>query len=74
MVAHKLLHPIDLSWGKSSASFQSDRIEPELRHFVISLNMYMRRFIPITRVKEETVGTHPQYRWHLPSHHLDLLT
>jgi len=53
---------------------QPDRVKPELRNLSFTLNMDMWRFIAVPCVKEETVGTDPQYCWHLASRPLHLTT
>jgi len=40
---------------KSIATLQSNWVKPKLRNFVITLNVNMRRFIAVTRIKEETI-------------------
>lgn len=52
---------------------QPDRVKPELRNLSFTLNMDMWRFIAVPCVKEETVGTDPQYCWH-PASRLQHLT
>lgn len=68
---HKSLNPIYLRRRKPPTSLQPDRVKPELRNFVLPLNMDMRRFISIASVEEKAVGTGPQYCWHSSSHHID---
>jgi hypothetical protein len=54
--AHQFLNLTYLWPGKSTAPLQPDWIQPELSHLFLALNMDMRRFLPIARVKEKTVG------------------
>lgn len=68
-----LLNSTDLAAGKSTAPLQPDRIEPELRNFILALNMNMRCFIPIACVEEDTVRTNPEYCRHLLLHHTSSL-
>ena len=42
---------------KSSTTLQPDRVKPEFGNFVITLNMDMLRFVPITCIKEKPIGS-----------------
>jgi hypothetical protein len=64
---------------KAAAVLEPHRIQPELRNPVLMFNMDVRRFIPVTGVEEETMGSFPEYGWHFsqpesrPLLHHDLL-
>jgi hypothetical protein len=51
---------------KAAAVLEPHRIQPELRNPVLMFNMDVRRFIPVTGVEEETIGSFPEYGWHFP--------
>src|SRR2546421_10911740 len=57
MLADQFLKSIYFVAAKPAAALQANRIEPKLCHLVVTLNVDMRRFIPISRVKEEPVGS-----------------
>ena len=57
----------DLSQLRSSevaAAFQTQRIEPKLRHFSVPRDVDMGWFASVTCVKEEPIRTSLQYRRH----------
>ena len=56
---HKVLKTTDLCTRESSALLQPNRIEPKFRQVVFSFNMNVGRFIPISRIEEESIGTSP---------------
>ena len=57
MIFHKFFDPVDFNTRKTTATLQSDRIKPEFRGILVSFDVYMGRFIAITRIKEETEWT-----------------
>jgi hypothetical protein len=65
MIADDSLNSTHLRPIKSSALLQPDGIKPEFCHLILALDMNMRRFVSVTGVKEETVGTHSEYGGHL---------
>ena len=50
--------------SKPTASLQSDRVEPELRDLVLTLDVNMLWFVAIARVEEQSVRAYPEYCWH----------
>jgi hypothetical protein len=62
----------DFAFTKASASLQSQRSKPKLRHVVIALNVNVLWLIPVAGVKEESIRSFSQYRRHvgtiLPHH------
>jgi hypothetical protein len=65
VIAYKFLDSADFRTGKSATSLQPDRVKPEFCDLIFTLNMTMWWLIPITCVKEESIGTDSQYCWHL---------
>src|SRR2546423_14307130 len=57
MLGDQFFESIYFAAAKPAAALQANRIEPKLCHSVVTLNMDMRRFIPIARVKEEPGGS-----------------
>jgi len=55
VVAEQSLNAPKLRTSKSVIALQSERIKPELCELIVSLNVYVRRFITIPSVKEETI-------------------
>jgi hypothetical protein len=53
MVLNDFLEPIEFLAGEPPASIQANRIELELGLAVIMLDMNVRRFVPVARVREE---------------------
>jgi hypothetical protein len=51
--------------SKPTASLQPDRVEPELRDLVLTLDVNMLRFVSIAGVEEQSVRAHPEYCRHL---------
>jgi hypothetical protein len=50
--------------AKAAAVLKPHRVQPELRNPILMFNMDMGRFIPITGVKEETIGPFPENSRH----------
>lgn len=65
MFVDHFLNPGDFRPVKPAAALQSDRIKPKLGDLVISFNMNVLRFVPITRIKEKPVWPNSQDGWHL---------
>jgi hypothetical protein len=55
---------IDLLGAETVAALKVNGIKPKLHFTVIALDMHMRRFIPITCLKEKPVRSTAVYRWH----------
>jgi hypothetical protein len=55
---HEFLDPCKLDSREAATALQPDWIEPKLSHAVVSFDMNMCRFSPITREKEEAVRTY----------------
>lgn len=51
--------------AKATTPLQAYGIEPELRDFLIPLNVHMGRFVGIAGIKEEPIRAAPVNRWHL---------
>jgi hypothetical protein len=49
------LNPIKFNTSEASALLQSHRFEPELGFAPVALDVNMRRFVTVTRVKEKTI-------------------
>jgi hypothetical protein len=64
MIAHKAGDFVDLDSRESTAALQPHRIQPEFCDIIITLDVYVRRLISIASVKEESIGTKTQNRWH----------
>ncbi len=60
MISHTLLNPPKLLCREASATFEADRIEPNLRLTIVAFHMYMRRFIAVAGVVEETIRSNSQ--------------
>jgi len=56
MAHHQRLDITQFPPRKATASFQSDRIEPELRFIVIPCDVNMLRFAAVAGLKEEAMG------------------
>ncbi len=67
MIAHERMDAPNFWTGHAATLLQSDRIKPKLGHLILSFDMHMGRFIPITDTKEEAIRTDPQYRRHEPA-------
>jgi len=65
VAAEQSLNAPKLCTSNPVIALQSERIKPELYQLVVSLNVYMRRFITIPSVKEEPIWTDSEYGWHL---------
>ncbi len=50
--------------AETAASLQPDGIDPELGDIVVTLHVYVERFIPISGIEEEPVGPEPKYGRH----------
>lgn len=64
MVHDDFVDSTELRSSKATASLQPDRIEPELRDLVLTLDVNMLRFVAIARVEEQSVRAYPEYGWH----------
>ena len=64
MPAYQLVDSANLGRRKSTTPVQPNRAQPELCDFIFALDMNMRGLIAVAGIKEETVGTDPQYCWH----------
>jgi hypothetical protein len=51
------LNASELCAAKPSIALQSDRLKPELCHFIITLDMHVRKFVTVACIKEEAVRT-----------------
>ena len=60
MALHQLLDLPNLRGPEASAGLEPNRIQPELRGAVISLDMNMRRLVPIAGVEEQAIRPRPQ--------------
>ncbi len=60
MISDNLLDPPEFLRREASATFEADRVEPDLRLAVVAFHMYMGRFIAVTRVEEKTVRSNSQ--------------
>ena len=58
---NQFLYPVDVFAPNAVTALQSNRIEPELGLAVVALDVDVRRFVSITRVKEEPEWPAPQY-------------
>jgi hypothetical protein len=45
---------------KTSTSFEADWIKPNLRFAIITFHMYVRRFITVTGIEEESIRANSQ--------------
>ena len=54
---HNPMKLTDLIPAEPSAVVQSDRVEPEFGHRILSLDMHVSRFIPVTSIEEKPLGT-----------------
>jgi hypothetical protein len=59
------LQPAELQPREAGAVLKANRAQPELRSHGISLDMHVRRLVPVPGVEEEPVRALPQDRWHL---------
>jgi len=64
MIVYKLLDPANFDPRETAATLQPDRIEPELGDIIVPFNVYVGRFMAITCVKEEPMGTDEQNGGH----------
>jgi len=55
MLLDQTLDALEFGSRESSAVLEPNRIEPELRHHVISLDMHVQGLVPIARVEEEAI-------------------
>jgi hypothetical protein len=60
MALHQLLYLPNLRGPEAPAGLKTNRVQPELRGPVISLDMNVRRLIPIARVEEQAIRARPQ--------------
>jgi hypothetical protein len=67
MIPDDFVDSTELCPIKATASLQPDRIEPQLGDLVLTLDVNVLRFIAIACVKEQSVRTYPEYRWHVLS-------
>jgi hypothetical protein len=56
---YKLANPVELLTAEASTSLQPNGVEPELRHILITLDVYVRGLIAITGIEEEPVRPDP---------------
>ena len=56
MIIHKSLDSCEFHAGKTVAALQTNRIEPEFSDPIVPLNMDVRRFVIVPRVKEQSIG------------------
>jgi hypothetical protein len=59
VIAYQFLDSHNFPPRKSPSSLQANGFKPELSDFVFTLYMNMWRFIAISCVKEQAVGTYP---------------
>jgi len=64
MISDNLFDASDFSASEVAAVSQSKWIQPDLRHAILALDMDVRRFATITRIKEKTIRSLPQNRRH----------
>jgi hypothetical protein len=50
---------------EAAASLQTDWIKPKLGDSVFAFHVNVRRFLPVARKEEETIGTHSEDRRHM---------
>jgi hypothetical protein len=50
-------YSIDFASPKTATSLKDNRVEPELSHTVITLDLNVNRFAAVSRIVEEPVGT-----------------
>lgn len=60
MLRHKVFYAIDFFSVETIAILKPHRVEPEFGFLVVLFNVNMRRFILISSIKEEAVGTNSQ--------------
>jgi hypothetical protein len=53
----KPLYPTDFAPAETTAIVKSDRIQPEFSSILVAFNVDMRRFITVSRIEEESIGT-----------------
>jgi hypothetical protein len=51
MLVDQALNPTHLNWPEAAAAVKADRAEPELGSVLVALDVNMRRFVRIARVK-----------------------
>jgi len=62
MVLDDLRDAVEFPAGESSTALEPDWVEPELRLAIVALDVGVRRFVPITRIEEETIRAASQDR------------
>jgi hypothetical protein len=56
---YKLANPVELLTAEASTALQPNGVEPELRHTLITLDVYVSRLFAITGIEEEPIRPHP---------------
>jgi hypothetical protein len=59
MFLYQPLYPVDLVAAKPIAPLYPDRNKPELGRTVVALDVYVRRLISVTCIKEKPVWASP---------------
>ena len=60
MLGYETLDIAEIGASQSSAFLLPYRIQPELRHMIVTFNVHMLRLVAISCIKEESVWTMPQ--------------
>ena len=61
-----LADPPELVTAESTAVFQADGVEPEFGNVTFSLDVHMRRFVPVPGVDKEPVRSYAEQGRHTP--------
>jgi hypothetical protein len=61
---YQRLYPGESVGGKPTVAGEAHGFQPELRHFVLLLDVNVRRFVALIAVEEEAIGTFSQNRGH----------
>ena len=59
-----LANPPELVTAEPTAVFQADGVEPEFGNIAFSLDVYMRRFVPVRGVDKEAVRSYAEQGRH----------
>src|SRR3989339_795481 len=61
------LNTTDFDTAKANTVLQSNRIKPKFDQFIVSVHVNMRRFVPISSIKEKTIRACSKNRRHFLS-------
>jgi hypothetical protein len=64
VIFDQVLNSIDVFAAETVTTFQPNRIEPELGFAIVALDVHVRWFVSVARVKEESEWSAPQHRRH----------